>query len=152
MGLDIWENFLPRIRYKRQILIQISYSDYKLSWMVLPSIATVNSVASLIASCSGNESITTNYNSVKIFGEGVVGSKQGGSVFNPLLLWLNLETAWRLSRDNFPTSLSQNKGPVRVSQGEMFLWLSNLGKCCVLFPFLEIHTYERLTEILQKVR
>lgn len=47
--------------------------------MVLLSIATVNSVASLIASCSGNESITTNYNSVKIFGEGVIGSKQGGS-------------------------------------------------------------------------
>lgn len=120
--------------------------------MVLLSIPTVNSIASLIASCSGSRSITTNYNSVKIFGEGVVGSKQGGSISNPLLLWLNQETAWRLSRDNFPKSLSQNKGPVRVIQGEMFLWLSNLGKCCVLFPFLESHTYERLTEILQKVR
>lgn len=36
------------------------------------------------------------------------GSKQGGSVGNPLILWLNLEIAWKLSRDNFSMSHSQN--------------------------------------------
>ena len=56
----------------------------------------------------GSGGITTNYNSVKIFEDGVNGSKQGGSVGNPVILWHNLEIAQKLSRDNFSMSHSQN--------------------------------------------
>ena len=66
-----------------------------------------------MASCNGNGGITSNYNSIKISGEGMGGSKQVGPVSTPLILSLNLEIAWKLSRNSFSKSASQGTSPVR---------------------------------------